>query len=468
MIFSKVKEKIAIRNEIKKSNNIINSFLKTFTEVLFEHGVFDSLDNTITPYDIEIISGSGAKGITCKLKFPNGLSFNQVEKCIPAFRENLYGRCMVFLEDQVTYVRLTTVNKWFKTDFKKEITSSPLHVFLGYDVAMKPININFAKSPHMLITGSSGGGKSKLVEVLISNMAMQWNKSELELYFIQVGKSDQYKYELLEHCLGCVTSSSKTESKGCLELAIDLITYLYERLLERENEVLKVIKRSDEDINLDIYNKKAKKKMPATFILIDEASTLFEDNGTKEEKKLKETARHMCAEVAKRGRFVGMNLIVSQQRATKDELPRSIKINCNTQLTFNQTDARASEVAIGDSISALGLSPQVFVYKSGSSTPYYGKTPQSNWTTNVNNLKKLKRTRRDKDEYIKGFYSAWLKQDTKDVVEESVLDYRSKLEDLDFKNATKLKESISKSSNHHVKVNVDNLDLSRIYQKYKK
>jgi hypothetical protein len=53
------------------------------------------------------------------------------------------------------------------------------------------------------------------------------------------------------------------------------------------------------------------------------------------------------------------------QRASKDELPREIKINSMNWVSFNQKDAGASKVAIGDETSAVGLPQRVFAVVAG-------------------------------------------------------------------------------------------------------
>lgn len=144
----------------KEEQELIYKFKKNFSEILFEKGVYDSFDHTITPTNIKIINSNGAEGITCELKFPNGISISDLDKCLNCFRQTLIGKCMIIVEELPRKVRFTAVTSWFTIDTKEEKTKSPLHIFIGYDLSLNPIVLDFAKFPHMLITGSTGSGKT--------------------------------------------------------------------------------------------------------------------------------------------------------------------------------------------------------------------------------------------------------------------------------------------------------------------
>lgn len=313
---------------------------------------------------------------------------------------------------------------------------------------------------------------------MVANMAKQWSEEELELYFIQVAKGDNYKFEILKNCKGCVTSSTRTNDKDCLEIALDLLEYLYKELQRREDLIMQSAKRSDEDFNLNIYNKQnPRKKMSALLLLIDEASSLFEVDASmgKEEKALRTRASRICQEIAKRGRSVGFNIIVCQQRATKDELPRAIKINCTNKLTFNQTDKSASVVAIDDEKAALGLLPQVFVYKSGSDKVFYGKTPMSNWTNQIDSIRSKGRIRKDDDDFIKSCYSDWMSNEITNIceddyeekvsieqlsIQQEINNFRSGLQDFVYKNAKQQKEYLSNNEvDSNIEIKADNIKI---------
>ena len=75
-------------------------FHDTFRRIMFECGISDNFDRTITPTNIKNINGNGSDGIACELKFPEGLSIDEIDKCNTRLAQNVYGKCMVFIENQ--------------------------------------------------------------------------------------------------------------------------------------------------------------------------------------------------------------------------------------------------------------------------------------------------------------------------------------------------------------------------------
>jgi hypothetical protein len=153
--------------------------------------------------------------------------------------------------------------------------------------------------------------------------------------------------------------------------------------------------------------------MPVLMLWIDEAARLFETHKGMDpnERSVRASIDSIVRRVSSTGRFIGIYLINVMQRASKDELPREIKINTLNKASFNQVDKGASMVAIDDESAAIGLPKQVFVYKKGTDKMYYAKTPQSKWNRNLEMLNEKNRLRKDDNNIIKQEYTHWLKVD---------------------------------------------------------
>jgi hypothetical protein len=115
---------------------------------------------------------------------------------------------MVFIENQPNEpVRFSAIKSWHDVQYDLYENLNASQLFMGYTIDLRPVIIDMSKYPHLLITGGTGGGKSKLVEIIMTNLALNCTPEELELYYLQLSKDDNFKYELLEHCKGCVTST---------------------------------------------------------------------------------------------------------------------------------------------------------------------------------------------------------------------------------------------------------------------
>lgn len=143
----------------------INDFHENFRVIMEEKKLYVKYDKTITPYNIKALDGGGADGIVCDLAFPPGLSINDLDKVKYPLAQGVYGKCMVFIEDELGKpVRFSAIKDWHNLKYEpvlevnnKKLTAS--QVFVGYNIRLEPIVIDLANNPHLMITGGSGGGK---------------------------------------------------------------------------------------------------------------------------------------------------------------------------------------------------------------------------------------------------------------------------------------------------------------------
>lgn len=250
--------------------------------------------------------------------------------------------------------------------------------------------------------------KSKLVEIIISNLAITNKPEDLNFYFLQVAKDDNFRYELLRHCKGCVTASSGKNKLETLKKSLAMLRYIDKELTKRGRLVKDRLGRKSEDLNIHVYNKKfPNEKLPVIQLWVDEAASLYKKTSDKNMNKLIAEAQEIIERVASTGRYIGVYLINVLQRASKEELPREIKINTMNWISFKQVDAGASKVAIGDEVSALGLPQRVFAYKAGTEYVSFAKTPFTMWDINVKKLEAQNKIRIDKQEVFDIAYSHW-------------------------------------------------------------
>ena len=407
-IADKIKARKKKRQFIKQCKKKIDTFHESFREIMFEANVCDNFDRTITPINIRLINNGGADGISCELKFPKGLNIDAIDKAKKSLAQNVYGKCMVYIDDIIDGpVKFSAIKKWHDIKFVPQKGLNASQLFLGYTIDLVPIIIDLSKYPHALITGGSGGGKSKLVEVIMTNLAFCNEPSELNLFYLQLSKDDNFKYELLKHCKGCVTATSCDTKLKTYTKALNMLRYIDKEMRYREGLVKTKLGRESEDINIHIYNKKFDKKLPVIQLWIDEAATLYKKDSNKDINKMIDEMKFIIEQIASAGRFVGIYLINVMQRASKEEMPREIKINSLNWVSFNQVDSGASKVAIGDETSAVGLPQRVFAVKPGGQNIKFAKTPYSSWDKNVQLLRESGRIREDVNKEIDEEYAIW-------------------------------------------------------------
>lgn len=192
--------------------------------------------------------------------------------------------------------------------------------------------IDFNRTPHGIICGSTGGGKSVLSKVILT----QAKEKGAEVYVVDPKMSDDF---------------TDFNPLYTLEQALNLTEALLFEISSRQQT-------TDKDYNRII-------------VLIDEASFLMDTTGlNKEEKEQANRLIRNLTNIARIGRAFKVNLIFTTQRSdSTHSLPGNLKCNCSLRISSHLPDRASSEVIMGDS-SAYNLPhiPGRFVMNDGQKT----------------------------------------------------------------------------------------------------
>jgi S-DNA-T family DNA segregation ATPase FtsK/SpoIIIE len=224
---------------------------------------------------------------------------------------------------------------------------SLLKLAVGRDVAGKPIVIDLAKMPHLLIAGKTGSGKSVGMNAFLCSLLWNNPPSDLRLILIDPKRVELKRYDKLPHLLTPVIVEPE-KSVSALAWAVAEMNRRYKMLSEAGV------------VNLDQYNEKfVDKKEPKIVIVIDELADLMMVAGKDVEAAV--------VRIAQLARAVGMHLIVATQRPSVDVVTGLIKANLPARIAFrvsSQIDSRTiidgmgaeSLLGLGDMLSLDGNS----------------------------------------------------------------------------------------------------------------
>ena len=223
----------------------------------------------------------------------------------------------------LTYKEL--VNNYIKN-------SNGLYCNVGIDTQNKIKNINLCDLPHLLVAGTTGSGKSVLINSIILQLLENYTPLELELILIDIKQVEFSIYSGIPHLLyEPITEFDK--SKKVLNECIDDMTNRYE-LLKNSN-----------CRNIAEYNQKNFVKMKYKLIVIDELAELLmlEQNKLKSNLENKTRIDELICRIAQLGRAAGIHLIVATQRPSSDVISGLIKSNIPSRIALtvaNNTNSR--------------------------------------------------------------------------------------------------------------------------------
>ena len=204
-------------------------------------------------------------------------------------------------------------------------------VILGKDILGKPQIIDLVKTPHLLIAGATGSGKSVCVNSMILSILYKRSPQEVKLILIDPKIVELKLYNDIPHLLVPVI----TEPKKAFQA-------LQWALCEMERRYALLDGMGCRDVAS--YNKKiedkhiATEKIPYIVLIIDEFADLMATTG----KELESTVARLAA----MSRAIGIHLVLATQRPSTDVITGLIKANIPARIAFMVASGMDSRIII--------------------------------------------------------------------------------------------------------------------------
>lgn len=220
-----------------------------------------------------------------------------------------------------------------------------LTIPLGYGQNKKALFRSIAKFPHLLVAGTTGSGKTNMLNVILVTLLSNNTPKDLQLVMIDLKGGLAFSaYEGIPHLLPICNTI------GIIEHRRDVVPVLNELIHEGERR-METIKHSGHQ-DIDYYNAyKRTNKMPRILCVIDE----FAD--TKLDREISKDAYEAVKNIAQRMRAVGIHLIMCTQTPTVEVIPTLLKTNLPAKIAFSMPNITGSLVVL-DNSTAYGLEPE--------------------------------------------------------------------------------------------------------------
>lgn len=210
-------------------------------------------------------------------------------------------------------------------------SNSPLLIPLGRDVSGKPVAVDIATMPHLLIAGTTGSGKSVCIAALATALVLHNTPEQVQLVMLDPKMVELSRFNGLPHLLGPV----ETDAERIIEVL---------RWCTREMDRRYKLLEEHAARNIDTYNsRQASRKrggdpLPYIVIFIDEIGDLMLNYQEETEKSI--------TRLAQMARAVGMHLVVATQRPSVDVITGLIKANFPTRISFAVASSVDSRVIL--------------------------------------------------------------------------------------------------------------------------
>ena len=209
-----------------------------------------------------------------------------------------------------------------------EAAKMAIPVVLGKDVTGNPQVLDLAQTPHLLIAGATGSGKSVCVNSIILSILYNRRPDEVKLILVDPKIVELKLYNDIAHLLTPVI----TEPKRAFQALQYALCEMERRYALLDNMGVRDIKTFNAKIKSEHI---AAETLPYIVIIIDEFADLMATSG----KELEATVARLCA----MSRAVGIHLVLATQRPSIDVITGLIKANIPSRIAFmvaSKTDSR--------------------------------------------------------------------------------------------------------------------------------
>jgi S-DNA-T family DNA segregation ATPase FtsK/SpoIIIE len=238
--------------------------------------------------------------------------------------------------------------------FKEVFQSMPeinektiLAVGLGKDIMGRVKWCEINSTPHLLVAGSTGSGKSVCINCIIASILMRCKPDEVKLVLVDPKKVEFSMYAGVPHLLCPVVTDPKKASIALKNIVLEM---------ERRYELLEHTKNK----NIVGYNKFCEshpeyKKLPYIVVIIDELADLMLVAAKEVEDSI--------MRITQMARAAGIHLIVATQRPSTDIITGVVKANIPSRISFavsSQIDSRTI-LDMGGAEKLLGKGDMLFL-----------------------------------------------------------------------------------------------------------
>ena len=239
-------------------------------------------------------------------------------------------------------------------------TKAKLPMILGKDLANKPVIMDMVETPHLLVAGQTGGGKSVGINTMILSLLYKLTPEQVRLIMIDPKQVELSVYNDIPHLLTPVVIDMK-KAANALRWAVDemerrytLLTHVNVRNITGYNNKID----EAEAMGMPIADPSWKEgdsmdKMPPALgklsyivLVVDEFADLMMTAG-------KEVEEYIMR-ISQKARAVGIHLILATQRPSTDVITGVIKANIPSRIAFTVASPYDSRTIL-DSIGAENL-----------------------------------------------------------------------------------------------------------------
>ncbi len=304
--------KTVIKENVEKLERVLSDF--DIVGKVVEINVGPS----VTQYEVELRSGTKVnKVLSIQREISLALAAKDVRIQAP-----IPGKSTIGIEIPNRTNTSVTLREIME-DIPKTMDNSKLAVALGKNIMGKTMFMEINKTPHLLVAGATGSGKSVCINSIITTILLRTRPSEVKLVLVDPKKVEMSMYNGVPHLLMPVVTDPKKASIALMKMVSEM---------ERRYDLFEDSKTKNiGDYNKYIEDRKNNlngegEKLPYIVVIIDELADLMLVAAKEVEDSI--------LRITQMARAAGIHLIVATQRPSTDVITGIVKANIPSRISF--------------------------------------------------------------------------------------------------------------------------------------
>lgn len=315
-----------VKNKKSKANEgLVEKNIETLEKVLKDFGVIGKvvevhIGPTVTQYELELQTGTKLNKVLSihkEIALVLAAKDIRIEAPIP-------GKSTVGIEipnSETTPVSFREVME--KVPASK--SNSKLLCPLGKNIMGNVVWCEIDKTPHLLVAGSTGSGKSVCINGIIASILMRTRPDEVKLVMVDPKKVELSVYNGVPHLLCPVVTDPKKASVALNKIVAEM-ERRYEVFEESHTKNITTYNSYIDDKNKDLDEDSKIAHMPYIVVIVDELADLM--------LVASKDVEAAIMRITQMARAAGIHLIIATQRPSTDVITGVVKANIPSRISF--------------------------------------------------------------------------------------------------------------------------------------
>lgn len=316
---------IGKKNKKGTDHALIEKNISVLEQVLKDFGISGkvvevNIGPTVTQYELSLSSGTRvSKLLTINKEISLALAKKDIRIQAP-----IPGKSTVGIEMPNEAPQMVTLRETLES-MPKQTNSSVLAVGLGKDIMGKVKWCEIDRTPHLLVAGATGSGKSVCINDIIVSILMKARPDEVKLVLVDPKKVELSIYNGIPHLLTPVVTDPRKASIA-LKRAVSEMERRYDLFEESKTKNIAGYNKMIDDKNAKLSDDEKLPRMPYIVVIVDELADLMLVAGKEVEDSI--------MRITQMARAAGIHLIIATQRPSTDVITGLIKANIPSRISF--------------------------------------------------------------------------------------------------------------------------------------